>query len=73
MSMMQEQRHLVAVLPPGRVRRSFPKQFKADAVAQPHQSIGPRDMKTHNPVPARACATSRSSMAARPPRPFMRR
>jgi len=33
MSMMKEQRPVVPVLPPGRVRRRFPKEFKADAVA----------------------------------------
>ncbi|MCY3648890.1 MAG: transposase [Acidimicrobiaceae bacterium] len=33
MSRMQEQRRLVPVLEPGRTRRSFPKQFKADAVS----------------------------------------
>ena len=33
MSMMQEQRRSVPVLAPGRTRRSFPKEFKADAVA----------------------------------------
>ena len=33
MSMMQEQRRSVPVLAPGRTRRSFPKGFKADAVA----------------------------------------
>ena len=33
MSMMQEQRRVAPVLPPGRTRRSFPKEFKADGVA----------------------------------------
>ena len=33
MSTMQEERFLGPVLPPGRVRRSFPREFKADAVA----------------------------------------
>lgn len=33
MSMMQEQQRASPVLPPGRLRRSFPKEFKADAVA----------------------------------------
>ena len=33
MSMMQETSRSGPVLPPGRVRRSFPKEFKADAVA----------------------------------------
>ena len=33
MSTMQEERLSDPVLPPGRVRRSFPKEFKADAVA----------------------------------------
>ena len=33
MSTMQEQSRSGPVLPPGRSRRSFPKEFKADAVA----------------------------------------
>ncbi len=33
MSTMQEERVAGPVLPPGRVRRSFPREFKADAVA----------------------------------------
>ena len=33
MSTMQEERVSGPVLPPGRVRRSFPREFKADAVA----------------------------------------
>ena len=33
MSMMQEQQRVGPVLPPGRARRSFPREFKADAVA----------------------------------------
>ena len=33
MSVMQEQSRSGPVLPPGRTRRSFPKEFKADAVA----------------------------------------
>ena len=33
MSTMQDKRFSGPVLPPGRVRRSFPEQFKADAVA----------------------------------------
>ena len=33
MSAMQEEQRSGPVLPPGRTRRSFPKEFKADAVA----------------------------------------
>ena len=33
MSTMQDERLSGPVLPPGRVRRSFPREFKADAVA----------------------------------------
>lgn len=33
MSTMQETSRLGPVLPPGRTRRSFPREFKADAVA----------------------------------------
>ena len=51
MSTMQEQQRAGPVLAPGRVRRSFPREFKADAVAQVLDSVAVQVDGAARPAP----------------------